>query len=256
MKARCYLIATGLRVIETARGILSIMDVLILATDYDGTLADDGVVSRSAIDALEELRRSGRRAVLVTGRELPQLLEIFDRTDLFDWIVAENGSLIYRPADGERRVLADAPPKEFVEELKRRGVGPISVGDSIVATWRPHEVTVMEVIRDLKLDREIVFNKDAVMILPSGVNKATGMDVVLEELGQSWSSVVGVGDAENDLAFLSRCQFSVAVANALDSVKRAVDFTTKAPRGQGVIELIEEILQDDLSSRSPHSLRR
>jgi len=232
------------------------MDVLILATDYDGTLADDGVVSKSAIRAVEELRRSGRSVVLVTGRELPQLLEIFDRTDLFDWIVAENGSLIYRPADGEKRVLSEAPSQEFIDELRRRGVRPISIGDSIVATWRPHEDTVMEVIRELNLDREIVFNKDAVMVLPSGVNKATGMDVVLEEMGQSWSAVVGVGDAENDLAFLSRCQHSVAVANALESLKREVDFTTKGARGQGVIELIEEILLDDLSSRTSHSTRR
>src|SRR6476646_5085443 len=122
------------------------MDVLILATDYDGTLAEDGVVSGKAIEAMESFRRSGRSAVLVTGRELPQLLEIFDRVDLFEWIVAENGSLIYRPADGEKRVLAEPPPQEFVQELKVRGVGPISVGEAIVATWRPHENTVMEVI--------------------------------------------------------------------------------------------------------------
>jgi len=80
--------------------------------------------------------------------------------------------------------------------------------------------------------------------------------VVLEEMGQSWSAVVGVGDAENDLAFLSRCQHSVAVANALDSLKHEADFTTIGARGQGVIELIEEILQDDLSSRSSHSVGR
>jgi hydroxymethylpyrimidine pyrophosphatase-like HAD family hydrolase len=232
------------------------MDVLILATDYDGTLAEDGVVSSSAIKAIEALKRSGRSAVLVTGRELPQLLGIFDRSDLFDWIVAENGSLIYSPASGEKRVLAEPPPPELVQELERRGVGPISVGETIVATWRPHETTVMEVIRDLNLDRQIVFNKDAVMILPSGLDKSIGMEAVLAEMEQSWSSVVGIGDAENDLAFLSRCQYSVAVSNALDSLKGEVDFTTKAARGQGVVELIQEILQDDLSSRSPHSLKR
>ena len=94
------------------------------------------------------------------------------------------------------------------------------------------------------------------MILPTGVDKATGMNAVLAEMNQRWSAVVGIGDAENDLAFLSRCQHSVAVANALDSLKREVDFTTAAARSQGVIELIGEILQDDLSSRSSHSLRR
>jgi hydroxymethylpyrimidine pyrophosphatase-like HAD family hydrolase len=232
------------------------MDVLILATDYDGTLAEDGVVSGKAIEAMESLRRSGRSAVLVTGRELPQLLDIFDRVDLFDWIVAENGSLIYRPADGKKRVLAEPPPQEFIQELKLRGVGPISVGEAIVATWRPHEHTVMEVIRELNLDREIVFNKDAVMILPTGVDKATGMNAVLAEMDRSWSSVAGIGDAENDLAFLSRCQHSFAVANALDSLKLEVDSTTVAARSLGVIELIEEILQNDLSSRSSHSLRQ
>src|SRR5450631_1245834 len=231
------------------------MDVLILATDYDGTLAEDGIVSSAAIEAIEALKLSGRSAVLVTGRELPQLLEIFDRADLFDWIVAENGSLIYRPANGRKRVLAEPPPQELIQELERRGVGPISVGEAIVATWRPHESTVIEVIRELNLDRQIVFNKDAVMILPTGLDKATGMDAALREMKQSWNSVVGIGDAENDLAFLSRCQYSVAVSNALDSLKLEVDFTTKAARSQGVIELIEEILQDDLSSHSSHSVR-
>jgi hydroxymethylpyrimidine pyrophosphatase-like HAD family hydrolase len=231
------------------------MDVLILATDYDGTLAEDGIVSSAAIEAIEALKLSGRSAVLVTGRELPQLLEIFDRADLFDWIVAENGSLIYRPANGQKRVLAEPPPQELIQELERRGVGPISVGEAIVATWRPHESTVIEVIRELNLDRQIVFNKDAVMILPTGLDKATGMDAALREMRQSWNSVVGIGDAENDLAFLSRCQYSVAVSNALDSLKLEVDFTTKAARSQGVIELIEEILQDDLSSHSSHSVR-
>ena len=232
------------------------MDVQILATDYDGTLAEDGVVSGSAIQAVEALKESGRSAVLVTGRELPQLIEIFDRIDLFDWVVAENGSLIYRPENGEKHLLADPPPPAFIQALKLRGVGPISIGEAIVATWRPHEDAVMEVIRELNLDREVVFNKDAVMILPTGVDKATGMDAVLERMNQSWHAVVGVGDAENDLAFLRRCHYSVAVANALPSLKSDAHFTTKAARGQGVIELIEEILQNDLSLRSSQSLGR
>jgi hypothetical protein len=41
----------------------------------------------------------------------------------------------------------------------------------------------------------------------------------------------------------------LAVSNALDSVKAQVDFTTSAARGEGVVELINEILKDDLQSR-------
>ena len=44
------------------------MRYLALATDYDGTLAEQGRVRPQAVEALVRLRESGRRAVLVTGR--------------------------------------------------------------------------------------------------------------------------------------------------------------------------------------------
>jgi hypothetical protein len=66
-----------------------------------------------------------------------------------------------------------------VTELQRRGVHPIDVGGCIVATWRPHEVEVLDVIRSQGLELQVVFNKDAVMILPSGVNKGTGLRAAL-----------------------------------------------------------------------------
>ena len=47
-----------------------------LATDYDGTIARHGRVSESTIQACESLLATGRRLVLVTGRELPELLMI------------------------------------------------------------------------------------------------------------------------------------------------------------------------------------
>jgi hydroxymethylpyrimidine pyrophosphatase-like HAD family hydrolase len=87
------------------------------------------------------------------------------------------------------------------------------------------------------------------MVLPVGVDKASGLDAALEEMKLSWKNVAGIGDAENDITFLSKCACSVAVSNALDSVKARVDFTTSAPRGEGVVELINEILKDDLQSR-------
>ena len=53
------------------------MRYLVLATDYDGTLAKDGHVDEPTLAALERLRDSGRRLILVTGRELDELLGIF-----------------------------------------------------------------------------------------------------------------------------------------------------------------------------------
>ena len=125
-------------------------------------------VTASTLEALKRVKASGRKLVLATGRELPDLLRVFPETSLFDLAVVENGALLYNPATGEKRLLAEAPPAAFVEELRRRGVLPLSVGESIVATWHPHETTVLEVIRTLGLEMQVIFNKEAVMILPFG----------------------------------------------------------------------------------------
>jgi HAD superfamily hydrolase (TIGR01484 family) len=227
------------------------MRYIALATDYDGTLAHDGAVADSTIAALERLRQSRRKLILVTGRELPDLELVFPRWTLFDRIVAENGAVLYTPATREKQVLAEAPDPTLVEMLRERGVTPLSVGDSIVATWRPHENTVLEVIRDLGLELHVVFNKGAVMILPANVNKMSGLKAALKTLGISEHNTVAVGDAENDHAFLKWCEFSAAVANALPSLKETADVTTRADHGAGVEELIERILTDDLASCDP-----
>jgi hypothetical protein len=61
------------------------MRYLVLATDYDNTLASEGRISGAARAALERLRASGRRAILVTGRRLDDLLRVCACGDLFDY---------------------------------------------------------------------------------------------------------------------------------------------------------------------------
>jgi hypothetical protein len=227
----------------------------VLACDYDGTIATDGVVDAETVAALERVTKSGRRLVLVTGRELDSLLAVFPAIEVFDWVVAENGGLLYRPATREEVPLAAEPSAPLVARLRENGVHPLSIGRSIVATWEPNETTVIEAIRELGLELQVIFNKGAVMILPSGVNKRTGLEAALGKLGLSLHNAVGAGDAENDHAFLSVCECGVAVANALPALKDTADWVTKSPRGAGVRELIDRLLEDDLQSLAPRLFR-
>ncbi len=222
------------------------MHYLVLACDYDGTLASDGQVDEQTVAALKRVRDSGRQLILVTGRQLDDLLQVFPHVDLFERVVAENGALLYRPASDEEQTLGDCPPEKFIRVLRDRGVDPIVVGRVIVATWHPHETTVVETIRDLGLELQVIFNKGAVMVLPSSVNKASGFMVALNELGVLPEQAVGVGDAENDHAFLDLCGYSVAVANALPAVKERADLVTTGERGAGVVELIDKLMTCDL----------
>ena len=219
----------------------------VLAVDYDGTLATHDEVSDATVEALRRLKGSGRKLILVTGRTLSDLRTHFPQIDVFDRVVAENGATLCDPNDDTERLLADAPPDAFVDALRACGV-PIGTGNVIVATVEPHEKEVLDVIRDLGLELQVIFNKGAVMVLPVNVNKASGLHAALLELGLSERNVVGVGDAENDFSFLDRCECAVAVSNALRSIKRSSDFVTQASHGDGVAEVIDMLLDDDLAS--------
>jgi HAD superfamily hydrolase (TIGR01484 family) len=217
-----------------------------LACDYDGTIAHEGRVDDATIEALERVRASGRYLLLVTGRDLDDLRRVFDRFDLFDRVVAENGGLLYRPEEREEHPLTEPPNERLVELLRARGVQPLGIGRTIVATWEPNEEVVLAAIRDLGLELDITFNKGAVMVLPSGVTKASGLMAALAELQLSPHNAVGVGDAENDHAFLRLCEVSVAVGNALPAVKRRADLVMEQPRGAGVAHLADMLVGDDL----------
>src|SRR5262245_14056187 len=224
------------------------MRYLAFASDYDGTLAQDSHVSDEARAAIERLKASGRKLILVTGREVPELESVFPEYKLCDAIVAENGALLAWPAEGREEILGEPPPEAFLTEMVHRGVKPFSVGKVIFATWRPHETTVLDAIQTLGIEYQIIFNKRAVMVLPSGINKATGLAKVLQRMQLSPASVLGVGDAENDHAFLESCAVAAAVDNALPSLKQRCDIVLSRDHGGGVADLIDRILADDLQS--------
>lgn len=217
-----------------------------LATDFDGTLARNGRVSAHALSALERLRASGRRLLLVTGRELHDLQGAFSRLDLFDLLVLENGATLYFPLERREQLLADPPPEQFIAACRERGVAGLSVGRVVVATSEAETPKVLDAIHSLGLELQPIFNRGSVMILPSGVNKASGLAAALNHLGLSPHNAVAVGDAENDHAFLSFCECSVAVANALPALKKRADLVTAGCDGDGVTELIESLIADDL----------
>jgi len=109
------------------------MQFVLLATDYDGTIASDGKVDDKTLAALERVRASGRELILATGRHLDDLCQVLPQLNLLDLVVVENGGLLYKPETREEKLLCPAPDRRF-----------------------------------------LLTPKGAVMVLPSGVNKATG----------------------------------------------------------------------------------
>jgi hydroxymethylpyrimidine pyrophosphatase-like HAD family hydrolase len=216
-----------------------------LATDYDGTLALKGHVDEPTVAALRNFISTGRKLVLVTGRVLPELFSIFPQVGLFERIVAENGAVLYHPATREERPLAAPLPEAFIRRLTDAGVRPLSIGRVIAATWRANEKAVRQAIHDLGVDLQIILNKEAVMVLPAHVDKASGLSAALGEIGLSADQCASIGDAENDEALLRMCPLSAAVANALPALKEVAAWVMNQDHGAGVREFIERIISTD-----------
>jgi HAD superfamily hydrolase (TIGR01484 family) len=231
------------------------VNVHIFATDYDGTIAERNSVSASTARALERVRATGRKVLLVTGRMLPDLQRVCPEVErMFDAVVAENGALVYFPERREVRRLGDAPEPALIEALRRRGVR-LDVGSAIIATDAPFAEAALAAIRETGVERTLVFNKDALMLLPGGVTKGTGLAAVLATLELSPHNMVGIGDAENDHAFLALSEFAVAVADAVPALRERADYVTRAPGPRGAVEFIEEHLLRDVVDIVPRLTR-
>lgn len=221
------------------------MRYLALVTDYDGTLATAGNVSGTTLVAVQKLRGTGRHVILATGRRLDDLLAICPFIETFSYVVAENGAVVYEPISRETTFMAEPLSDRFINAVKDAKI-PVEVGAVILATHVPHQAKILEIIQQLGLELKIVFNRNAVMVLPAGINKAVGTKHALRRLGLSPHEIVAAGDSENDHSLLQLAECPVAVANALDAIKEVAAFVTRSPAGEGVIELIDELIADDL----------
>jgi hypothetical protein len=207
-----------------------------IAADFDGTLAAEQELSEDLLAALGETRRQGRIVLLVTGRILSELYEVFPTADEhFDGIVAENGAVL--SVAGTPRVLAAPVDFELDEALVERAV-TFRRGQVLLATHADYEQSVAEEIRRLGLECQMIRNRGELMILPPGVSKGFGVFHALGDLGVSHHNAIGVGDAENDHSLLAVCEIGVAVGNAVDGLKRHADLVLEEPNGAGVAAML------------------
>jgi len=214
-----------------------------LASDGDGTLTRGGHLGKATFDALRRLRQAGKRIILTTG-ETPKDLAKFPHLELFDLVVAENGALLFDPSTRKEELLAEPPPVALIQKLRAAKIDPLKFGRVIVSTESPRECAVAEVLRDFGW--QVVLNRRNIMMLPQGINKATGLTVALRRLGLADRDVVAVGDAENDLALFKACGCGVAVANAIPELKKEATLVTSFGNGAGVVELIDKLLSDSI----------
>jgi hydroxymethylpyrimidine pyrophosphatase-like HAD family hydrolase len=217
----------------------------VLASDFDGTLATQGWVPLEALAAVSRFRSAGGTFVLVTGRRLPELYEVFPETDQFaDRIVAENGGILHDPSNPPAVTLTVSPPAELKDVLIAAGVGEVEIGEVLVSASRDDEIAVRRAAHRLAhiWPCQVVPNKDRVMLMPAGVDKGTGLAAAVATLGVSLRDVLAIGDGENDVAMLRAAGLGVAVADAVPALQAHADLLTRGEASAGVVETIDCLL--------------
>jgi hydroxymethylpyrimidine pyrophosphatase-like HAD family hydrolase len=231
------------------------MHLSVLACDLDGTLAENGEVAPETWDALRQAKSAGLPLILVSGRPLDSFAADGPYYELFEAIVAEDGAVVYFP----RRDMITFPfgnlRQEFVQRLEERDV-PLEHGTVIVATHTPHDEAVFDVLQKLGGGVTVEYNRGAVMVLPPGATKGSGLAYALRELGYSPRNVVACGDAENDRSLFEMAELAVAVANVVPEVRDKADVVLSEANGAGVRRLIADLLNGRIPPRRPRPDRR
>ncbi|MGD1911802.1 MAG: HAD family hydrolase [Rivularia sp. (in: cyanobacteria)] len=212
-----------------------------LATDYDGTIATRGKIPDNVEKALLQAKENGFLIAIVTGRGFDDLLRVCPQVKIFDLIITENGALLYFPNQDKIELLASKPPIEFIAQLMHHSI-PFHQNTILATVRRRFVEKVNALIDEFQFPLHIICHKDYGLILPTGINKAKGLEKALLHLNITKNQVIAVGDAENDLDFFDFCGFKVAVGNAEDAVKAKADWIAIKEEGEGMVEFIREYL--------------
>ena len=193
----------------------------VLALDYDGTIARDGVLDPEVKAAIVEARARGIVVVIVTGRILSDLKQSAGDLGFVDAVVAENGAVLAFP-NGQTSLNGHLPPQIFLDELRRRGI-EYKTGQCVVEAPAASAPQILEVIRDLELPLVLLFNRSRLMILPQAISKGTGLREALNALRLSVHNAIAIGDAENDHDLLAACEVAVAASWGSAALQKEAD---------------------------------
>ena len=213
------------------------MDRRVLAFDYDGTLAVDGVVPRKLVLALERCHADGYALFLVTGRRF-ETVSLGRLGDLFTGVVWENGAVLVHGATGEVYLPFGHLDERLVNALVETDI-PLERGMAIAATWASHDHQVWQVLSAHGGGASVEYNKGAVMVLPLGAAKGAGLERLLTICGFSAHNLVAFGDGENDCSMFRLAEIAVAVGDAVPAAQEMADVVADYPGPDGVLEILE-----------------
>lgn len=215
-----------------------------VVTDVDGTLTGrDRRLDPRAVAAVRVLEGQGIPVVLATGNVLPIALALYRFLGLSGPVVAENGGLIFREAEGRAAVQRLADPalaRRAYRALRRKGV---PVRRLFTDRWRETEVALEPGVPVGRIRRalagwplKVESTGYAVHLMERGAGKLPALRAALAPRGLAPKDCVVLGDGDNDVAMLRAAGFGVSFPSASPAARRAARYVTGGEYAAGFLE--------------------
>lgn len=237
--------------------------IRLLVLDIDGVLTRE---EGKALDLrlLERLRQMNRAArenpsrpavTLCTGRPAPYVEAMLQAIDGHLPAIFENGAGLYVP-DGYRFLhhpaLKDRSTFQVVrqrldETLVQTGHAFFQPGKEYSLSLFAHDPAKTDGLHDQAVDAlgslggsvDLVYSISCLNVIPRGVDKGSGIEFMADETSYEPAEMLGVGDSDVDLPFLTEVGYSAAPANANPKVKGIVQYVSPSAAAEGVRDILD-----------------
>ncbi len=225
------------------------MTTVLDGVGFDGFIANNGATcyipytEEDAAAGLEPVVVGSRKLRMIAHRPLPvsQLLAIkerLERKDLPGFQVSFMGAEDYylnEPSEVALKIAAEisvAPPRVTpLAEILKKDIYQLC----IYLFGRELE----EVMKFLPECEAAVWHPLFADVNQRGINKAHGIDRMLEHFGLDLSQSLSFGDGGNDIPMLRHTALSVAMGNATEEVEAAADYLTDLVDNDGVMNALK-----------------
>ncbi len=242
--------------------------------DIDETLLSRGKIHERTLSALARARENGHKVYINTGRSRSiisdDLLEKIKPDGLVCGIgtyIEIDGKVVFSKCMSEAQLefligfFGESPEKMVLEgddcTVSIHGLDSRIPKENEIFSFedmkarfpdiRVNKITFLRTVSQDEIDRlgddfTVVNHPRYSEIAIRGYTKASGMNFVRDTLKMKRENVIAMGDSANDLDMLSAAGISVAVGNAIDEVKRVVDFVSIPCDEGGVGYAIEKLV--------------
>lgn len=239
--------AKGVKIVITTgrplKAIESLLEELDLLTEDNYVISFNGGLVQKTSG--EILAKSGltRQQVAIIQEEMANLALPVD--------VLSGGVVYSMASQGNHSLYQQANPMLTFKEIDSLADLPkdISYNKVVIVFEEQFLNQQLKLIpADLYDQFEIFKSREIILeIMPKGVHKAVGLELLTKHLGVDQSQVMAMGDEENDLTMLRWAGLGLAMKNGAELIKEAADAVTEKTHNEsGVAWAIEKyILSED-----------